>query len=60
MFACVVVFLGCRFNEDVQACMKQVVADQCGNEIADALDDLLDRVQNAFKCSPANYKRRGD
>jgi hypothetical protein len=54
-----------RGSDDLQACAKQVVAEQCGDEIASVLDGLADRVRTAADCpssrlrSIAQLKRRG-
>ena len=50
---------------EAQACARNIVAEQCGEEIASALDGLADRMRSAFGCptsrqrSTAYVKRQG-
>jgi hypothetical protein len=54
-----------RDSHDLQACAKQVVAEQCGDEIASVLDGLVESVRTATDCpslrlrSIVQLKRRG-
>jgi hypothetical protein len=50
---------------EVQACVKNLVAEQCGDEIANVLDVLAGRLRTVYECptsrvrSTGHKKRRG-
>jgi hypothetical protein len=51
------------FSREMQLCVKTVVANQCGNEIAYVVNDLATRVRQIAKCDSAQqlpYQRRSN
>ena len=41
-------------STELRQCVKQIVADQCGDEIADALNDIAGQVIDVLDCDDAS------
>jgi hypothetical protein len=46
-------------TREAQACAKNVIAEQCGEEIAVVLDGLADRVRTAVGCPTSRLRSMG-
>jgi hypothetical protein len=46
------------FSSELQSCAKSVIADQCGDEIAEVLNVLATRVRQTANCDTASLKSR--
>jgi hypothetical protein len=42
------------FSTELRQCVKQIVADQCGDDIADVLNDIAGQVINVLDCDDAS------